>query len=430
MGNCNVVGPDEVMVISGGCCSNGRKIIQGGCGWSWWFCTDVQSLSLNVMTITPTCERVETQHGVSVTVTAVAQVKVMTSVDNEQELLGKALEQFLGKTRRDIHDAILQTLEGHLRAILGTLTVEEIYKDREKFAAQVLDTAERDMTKMGLQIVSFTIKDVFDHVDYLDSLGKEQTAVVIRNADVGIANADRDAGVQEALYEKQMMEKVNESKTAIANSRRAYETAKATFDEEVNTIQAEANLAYKLQAAKCKQKIREQEVEVEVVERTRMIEVQEKEVDRRNKELIAEVNRPAEAEKYRVETIAEANRTHDVLKAQGEAEGIKVIGASEAYAIQAIGEAKANAMTARADAFNSYGKAATTSLILQSLPKIAAEVAAPLARTKEIVVLSGDSSNVTGEVNKLVSQLPPAVQALTGVDLTKAMSGLVGNSSV
>eukprot|EP00055_Hartaetosiga_balthica_P013432 m.68827 g.68827 ORF g.68827 m.68827 type:complete len:431 (-) comp8258_c5_seq1:204-1496(-) len=430
MGNCNVVGPDEVMVISGGCCANGRKIIQGGCGWSWWFCTNVQSLSLNVMTITPTCERVETQHGVSVTVTAVAQVKVMTSVENEMELLGKALEQFLGKTRSEIHDAILQTLEGHLRAILGTLTVEEIYKDREKFAAQVLDTAERDMTKMGLQFVSFTIKDVFDHVDYLDSLGKEQTAVVVRNAAVGIANADRDAGVQEAIYEKERLEKVNQAQTAIANSERAYQTAKATFDEEVNTIQAEANLAYKLQAAKCKAKIREQEVEIEVVERTRMIEVQEKEVERRNKELIANVNRPAEAEKYKVETLAEANRTRAVLLAQGDAEGIKVIGASEAYAIQAIGEAKANAMVARADAFNSYGKAAITSLILQSLPKIAAEIAAPLARTKEIVVLSGDSSNVTGEVNKLVSQLPPAVQALTGVDLTKAMSNLAGKSKV
>lgn len=118
-----------------------------------------------------------------------------SSGSNRDAFLVKALEQFLGKSRRAIEDTILQTLEGHLRAILGTLDVEPIYKDRDSFARLVREVAAPDLAKMGLEILSFTIKDVFDNVNHLESLGERRTAEVVRDADIAIAETSRDAGI-------------------------------------------------------------------------------------------------------------------------------------------------------------------------------------------------------------------------------------------
>ncbi|XP_074636713.1 flotillin-2a-like [Acropora palmata] len=423
MGNCHTVGPNEALVRSGGCCGNdAKKTVIGGYVWAWAFVTDVQSISLQVMTLNPKCESVETAQGVSVTVTGVAQVKIMT----EPELLKTACEQFLGRTNREVENVILQTLEGHLRAILGTLSVEEIYKDREAFAALVREVASPDVGRMGIEILSFTIKDIEDKVNYLDSLGKTQTAKVKRDADIGVAESNRDAGIREAECEKEKMDVAYQAQTKIADATREYQLQKAAFDQEVNARKAESELAYELQAAKEKQKIRSEEIQIDIVERKKQIEVEEKEVSRKDKELVATVRRPAEAESYKVETIAQGKRTQTVSKAQADAAKIKLTGASEATAIEAIGKAEAERMRQKAAAYKMYGDAAMTALVLEALPKVAAEVAAPLAKTDQIVIVGDQSSNVTGEVSKLVSQLPPAVQALTGVDLSGVLGKIPG----
>ncbi|EDO37688.1 predicted protein [Nematostella vectensis] len=423
MGNCYTVGPNEALVVSGGCCgSAAKKTVIGGWAFAWACVTDVQSISLEVMTLNPTCEAVETAQGVAVTVTGVAQVKVMT----EPRLLKTACEQFLGKTTRQIESVVLQTLEGHLRAILGTLSVEEIYKDREAFAALVREVASPDVGRMGIEILSFTIKDIEDHVDYLNSLGKTQTAKVKRDADIGVAEAKRDAGIREAECEKQKMDVVYETQTNIADSSREYQMQKAAYDQEVNTRKAEAELSYELQGNKEKQKIRSEEIQIEVVERRKQIEVQEKEIQRKEKELIAEVKRPAEAESYKVETLAQGKRTQTVFLAQADAERIKLIGSSEASAIEAIGKAEAERMRQKAAAYKMYGDAAMTALILEALPKVAAEVAAPLAKTGEIVIINDDGNSVSGELSKLLGQLPPAIQALTGTDLSGVLNKIPG----
>merc|ERR550519_1781980 len=168
------------------------------------------------MTLNPVCDNVETKQGVPLTVTGVAQVKIMKN----PELLGIAAEQFLGKSEGDITDTILQTLEGHLRAILGTLTVEEVYKDRDQFANLVREIAAPDVGRMGIEILSFTIKDVYDNVEYLASLGRAQTANVKRDADIGVAEANRDAGIQEAICEKTRMDAKYVADTNVADSSR------------------------------------------------------------------------------------------------------------------------------------------------------------------------------------------------------------------
>lgn len=427
MGNCHTVGPNEALVVSGGCCgADTKKTVIGGWAWAWALVSDVQSISLEVMTLNPRCDHVETAQGVAVTVTGVAQVKVMT----EPGLLKTACEQFLGKSRREIENVILQTLEGHLRAILGTLTVEEIYKDRDSFAALVREVASPDVGRMGIEILSFTIKDIFDQVEYLNSLGKAQTAKVKRDADIGVAEANRDAGIREAECQKQKMDVTYKAQTNIADSSREFQLQKAAFDQEVNAKKAEAELAYELQAAREKQKIRNEEIQIDVVERRKEIDVEEKEIQRKDKELIATVKRPAEAESYKVETLAQGKRTQTVAQAQAEAEKIKMIGGAEAAAIEAIGKAEAERMRQKAAAYKMYGDAAMTALILEALPKIAAEIAAPLSKTDQIVLIGDDGNNVAGEVSKLVSQLPPAVQALTGVDLSGVLGKVPGAKQV
>merc|ERR1719297_401843 len=252
------------------------------------------------MTLNPVCENVETAQGVPLTVTGVAQVKIMKN----PELLHTASEQFLGKKEHEIKSTVLQTLEGHLRAILGTLTVEEVYKDRDQFASLVREVAAPDVGRMGIEILSFTIKDVYDNVTYLQSLGKAQTAAVKRDAESGVAQA-----IREAECEKAAMDVKYSTDTKIEDNSRAFKLQKANFDSEVNTAKAEAQLAYELQAAKIQQGIKQEELQIQVVERRKQIEIEEQEIKRKEKELRATVRLPAEAEGFKVQTVAEGMRT-------------------------------------------------------------------------------------------------------------------------
>ncbi|KAM7347196.1 flotillin-2 isoform 2-T5 [Cochliomyia hominivorax] len=434
MGNIHTTGPNQALIVSGGCCGSTKKrTIVGGWAWAWWLVTDVQRLSLNVMTLNPMCENVETAQGVPLTVTGVAQCKIMKSnsyaksyeTEEADELLGTASEQFLGKSVSEIKQTILQTLEGHLRAILGTLTVEEVYKDRDQFAALVREVAAPDVGRMGIEILSFTIKDVYDDVQYLASLGKAQTAIVKRDADAGVAEANRDAGIREAECEKSAMDVKYSTDTKIEDNARLFKLQKANFDQETNTAKAESQLAYELQAAKIRQKIRNEEIQIDVVERRKQIEIESQEVQRKERELIGTVKLPAEAEAYRVQTIAQGKQCQTIEMARAEAEKIRKIGAAEAHAIELVGKAEAERMRMKAHVYKQYGDAAIMNIVLESLPKIAAEVAAPLAKTEEIVLIGGND-NVTNDVTRLVAQLPPSINALTGVDLSKVLSKIPG----
>ncbi|MXQ84586.1 hypothetical protein E5288_WYG020839 [Bos mutus] len=412
MGNCHTVGPNEALVVSGGCCgSDYKQYVFGGWAWAWWCISDTQRISLEIMTLQPRCEDVETAEGVALTVTGVAQVKIMT----EKELLAVACEQFLGKSVQDIKNVVLQTLEGHLRSILGTLTVEQIYQDRDQFAKLVREVAAPDVGRMGIEILSFTIKDVYDKVDYLSSLGKTQTAVVQRDADIGVAEAERDAGIREAECKKEMLDVKFMADTKIADSKRAFELQKSAFSEEVNIKTAEAQLAYELQGAREQQKIRQEEIEIEVVQRKKQIAVEAQEILRTDKELIATVRCPAEAEAHRIQQIAEGEKSPlqsgllepvPSSRPEPEGQGTALMGPSPLTPAK-VGDSR------------KYGDAAKMALVLDALPRIAAKIAAPLTKVDEIVVLSGDNSKVTSEVNRLLAELPASVHALTGVDLSK-----------
>ena len=424
-----VVGPDQALVRSGG---GDPKVVVGGRILVLPIIHRSQRLGLGVMTLEVETPRVYTQEGVAVSVDGVAQVKVARN----EEAIRTAAQQFLDKRWPDeVARVILQTMEGHQRAILGTMTVEEIYQDREGFARRVREVASTDMTNMGMEIVSFNIRNISDEQGYLDALGVRRTSEVKRDATIGQAEAERDAGIRSAAADRDAQAARFAADTGIAESERDFATQKAQYDQQVNARRAEAELAYALQEAKTRQQIRQEEIQIEVVERQRQIDVQEQEVKRRERELEATIRRPAEAERYRLETVAEGNRARVVAEASGEAEGVRLRGQAEADAIRARGLAEAEAMRMKAAAWKEYGQAAMIQQLLESLPQVAAAVAKPLSNTERIVMISGGgsgdsggagASRVTRDVTNIIAQLPATVEALTGIDLLGTLKNLPG----
>ncbi|EEB17629.1 Flotillin-1, putative [Pediculus humanus corporis] len=415
-------GPNEALVVSG-CCYNKPLLVPGGRAFVWPGIQEVQRISLNTMTLQVESPTVYTSQGVPISVTGIAQVKIQ---GQNEEMLTAACEQFLGKSENEIQNIALVTLEGHQRAIMGSMTVEEIYKDRKKFSKHVFEVASSDLVNMGITVVSYTLKDIRDEEGYLKSLGKARTAEVKRDARIGEAEARRDAQIKEAIAEEERMAARFLNDTEIAKAQRDFELKKAVYDVEVQTKNAEAEMAFALQAAKTKQRIKEEQMQIKVVERSQEIAVQEQEILRRERELEATVRRPAEAEKYRLEKLAEANRNRIILEAEAESEAIRVRGEAEAFAIQAKAKAEAEQMAKKAEAWSEYREAAMIEMLLDVLPKIAAEVAAPLSQAKKITMVSSGGSEVgaaklTGEIMSIVSRVPDVVKSMTGVDISKSI---------
>jgi len=376
------------------------------------------------MTLEVNSPRVYTSQGVPISVVGTAQVKINGS---NLEMLGFAAEQFGNKSTQEVLQICLETMEGHQRAIMGNMTVEEIYRDRKTFSTKVFEVASVDLHNMGISIISYTLKDVRDDTGYLASLGQARTAQVKRDALIGEAEAKRDATIAEAAAEEQRMEAKLKNDTEIARSKRDFELNKAIYDTEVNTAKAEAEMAYSLQAAKVQAKIKEEEMQVKVVERIQNISIQEQEILRKEKELDSKVKKPAEAEKYRLEKIADAEKQRIVLEAEAKAEAVTLRGEAEAYAIEVKAKAEAEQMAKKADAWKEYKEAALVDMMLKVLPQVAAEVSAPLASTDKITMVStGDgpigASRVTDEVLSIMNSLPTMVQGMTGVDISARMA--------
>jgi flotillin len=383
------------------------------------------SISLRLMTLKIESPRIYTKKGVPISVTGVAQVKIENK-DAHRDLLHAACQQFLGKTEDEIARIASLSLEGHQRSIMGTMTVEEIYQDRQKFSEAVFQVASRDLINMGIAVVSYTIKDVSDELGYLLSLGMRRTAEVKRDAAIGMARAAKESGIREAIADQETKKVQYENDVVVAQSKRDFELKQAQYNIEINTKKADADLSYELQAAKTQQRIRSEQVGITVVERAKQIKVQEQEVARRERELDAAVRTPAKAEKYRMETIAEAEKNRIVLEAQANAETIKTRGEAQAFAIGAKAQAEAEAMQKKAAAWAEYKDAAMVDMILSTLPKVAAEVGAALGGAQKITLVAGPdgaigATRITGEVLAIMQSLPETIKQMTGVDVAAAL---------
>ncbi|XP_006275527.2 flotillin-1 [Alligator mississippiensis] len=423
-------GPNEAMVVSGFCRSP-PVMVAGGRVFVLPCIQQIQRISLNTLTLNVKSEKVYTRHGVPISVTGIAQVKIQ---GQNKEMLAAACQMFLGKTESEITHIALETLEGHQRAIMAHMTVEEIYKDRQKFSEQVFKVASSDLVNMGISVVSYTLKDIHDDQDYLHSLGKARTAQVQKDARIGEAEAKRDAGIREAKAKQQKLSAQYLNEIEMAKAQRDYELKKAAYDIEVNTRKAESDLAYQLQVAKTKQKIEEQKMQVLVVERAQQINLQEQEIIRRERELEATIKKPAEAERYRLEKLAEAERSQLIMQAEAEAESVRVKGEARAFAIEAKARADAEQVAKKAEAFRQYSDAAMADMLLQRLPEVAEEISRPLSSVQRVtLVSSGDgavgAAKLTGEVLGILDKLPDTVEKLTGISISQISQKKPGRMS-
>jgi len=451
------VGPNQVLIVSGfshryrlpdGTVGRrGFRIIRGGGTFVWPVFEKVDILSLEVMTLDVQTPEVYTSQGVPVIVDGVAQIKVK----GDDVSIQTASEQFLSKGKEEIAHIAHQTIEGHLRAVLGTLPVEQIYREREDFAQKVQEIAAADMANMGLQIVSFTLKNITDNQGYLNALGAPRTAQVKRDAIIGQAEADRDATIRSAEANQQGQIARYSAETRIAEADRDYRMKVQEYQASVNQKKAEADLSYDIQKYKTGQEVKREEIQIEVVAKEKSIEVQDREIKRKELELDATLRKPAEAEQFKVKTLAEAERFKleteangkasaqksigfaeaDVAARKGEADGsaIKARGLASADVIRAEGLAEAEANRKKAEAWQYYNEAAIAQLLIENLPALAREVAAPLARTEKITIVStggnggqgAGAHKVTQDVSQIIATLPPIIESLTGLKIDELL---------
>jgi flotillin len=421
-------GPHEALIVYG---VGGTRVVKGHGTIVWPMVQVCRELSLELMSFDVAPQQdLYTKQGVAVTVEAVAQIKVKSDIES----ILTASEQFLTKSDQEREGLIRLVMEGHLRGIIGQLTVEEIVKQPEMVGDRMRATCADDMNKMGLEVISFTIKEVRDKNEYITNMGKPDVARIKRDADVATAEAERDTAIKRAVatresavakaqadQERVLAETLSQAKQAEAQ--RDLEIKKAQYLEVTKKQQAQADKAYDIQANIMQQQVIAESVRVQQVEKEGQVKVQEAEINRREKELIATVLKQAEIERQRIETIAQAEKQRLMAEAEGHASSIRQQGEAEAEIIFKKGEAEAKAMNVKAEAFQEYNQAAVIDKLLTGLPEVVRALASPLANVDKITVVStgnGDAAGmnkITGDLTKMAAQVPALFETLTGMNI-------------
>jgi len=425
-------GPHEALVVYG---FRGTRIIKGSGTVIFPMIESCRELSLELMSFDVAPQQdLYTKQGVAVTVEAVAQIKVKS----DPESVETAAEQFLTKAPQEREGLIRLVMEGHLRGIIGQLTVEEIVKQPEMVADRMRSTCADDMNKMGLEVISFTIKEVRDKNEYITNMGKPDVARIKRDADVAAAEAERDTAIRRAQAQRDAatataqadQERVLAQTLSLAKqaeSQRDLDIKKAQYLEATKKQQAQADKAYEIETNVMQQQVVAEAVKVQQTEKEQQIKVQEAEILRREKELIATVLKQAEIERQRIETLAGAEKQRLTAEAEGHAAAIRAQGEAEAEIIFKKGDAEARAMNVKAEAFQQYNQAAVIDKLIGGLPEVVRAIAAPLANVDKITVVSTGNSDaagihkVTGDMAKIAAQVPALFEALSGMQLSELM---------
>src|ERR1043166_9525985 len=426
-------GPHEALVVYG---FRGTRIIKGRGSVIFPMIENSRLLSLELMSFDVAPQQdLYTRQGVAVTVEAVAQIKVKS----DPESIHTASEQFLTKMPSEREGVIRLVMEGHRRGIIGQVTVEEIVKHPEMVGERMRATCADDMSKMGLEVISFTIKEVRDKNDYITNMGRPDIARIKRDADVAAAEAERDtaikraeamraAAVAKAQADKERVLAETVSMAAQAEAQRDLQIKQANYLEAVQKQKASADKAYEIQANVMQQQVMAEQVKIEQVQKTGEIAVQEAEIQRRERELIATVLKQAEIERKRIEMLAEAQKQKLIVEAEGQASATRATGEHlDALALD-LGEAEAKAMNDKAETFQEYSQAPVVDKLLTNVAEIVRALAAPLANVDKITVVStgnGGSAGlnkITGDMTAMAAQIPALFETLSGMQMSELLS--------
>ncbi len=425
-------GPHQALIVYG---FRGPRVIKGRGTVVLPMLENARELSLELMSFDVAPQQdLYTMQGVAVTVEAVAQIKVKS----DPESIQTAAEQFLTKTDQNREALIRLVMEGHLRGIIGQLTVEQIVKEPEMVGDRMRNTCAGDMNKMGLEVISFTIKEVRDKNEYIANMGRPDIARIQRDADVAAAEAERDTAIRRAQAQREAaiaraqadQERVlaeTLSQTKQAEAQRDLEIKKAEYLETVKRQQAQADKSYEIQTNVMQQQVIAEQVKIHQIEKEHEILVQDAEIQRRDRELTATVLKSAEMERRRIETLASAERQRLIFEAEGRASAIRAQGEAEAEITFKKGEAEAKAMNVKAEAYQEYNQAAVVDKLISSMPEIVRALAAPLQNVDKITIVStgGDTAGmnkVTGDLTKMAAQIPALFETLSGMQMSELFS--------
>jgi flotillin len=426
-------GPHEALIVYG---MGGTHVYTGRGAIIFPMVQTCKDLSLELMSfdVAPQ-QNLYTNQGVAVTVEAVAQIKVKS----DKESILTAAEQFLTKRPEQREALIRLVMEGHLRGIMGQLTVEQIVKEPEMVGDRMRSTCADDMSKMGLEVVSFTIKEVRDKNEYITNMGRPDVARIKRDAEVATAEADRDiaikraemsraAAVAKAQADQERVAAETASLAKQAEAQRDLNIKQAAFLEATKKAQAQADKAYEIETNIQQQQVITEAVRVQQVEREAQVKVQEAEIARRERELIATVLKAADVERQRIQTLAEAERQRLISEAEGRASSIRAQGEAEAEIIFKKGEAEAKAMNVKAEAYQEYNQAAVVDKLITSLPEVVRALSEPLSKIDKVTIVStgnGDAAGaykLTGDVTKIAAQVPALFEALSGMQMSDLLA--------
>jgi flotillin len=439
-------GPNEAIIVYG---FRGPRVIKGGGAIIFPMVENSRQLSLELMSFDVAPQQdLYTKQGVAVTVEAVAQIKVRS----DQESILTAAEQFLTKTPDQREGLIRLVMEGHLRGIIGQLTVEQIVKEPEMVAERMRATCMDDMSKMGLEVISFTIREVRDKNEYITNMGRPDVARIKRDAEIAAAEAERDTAIRRAIslreaavaksaadQERVIAETASLSKQAEAQ--RDLDIKKAQFTEQSRRQEAQADKAYEIQTNVMQQQVVAEQVKVQQIEKEAQVKVQEAEILRHEKELISTVLKGSEIEKLRIENIAAAQKSKLTIEAEGRAAAARVegeaqaavtrlTGSAEADIIFSKGEAEAKAMNVKAEAYQEWSQAAVVDKLITNMAEIVRAMAEPLGKVDKITIVStGSDGNIgankmTGEMTKIAAQVPALFEALSGMKMSDLMANV------
>jgi flotillin len=428
-------GPNEALIVYG---FRGPRVVKGHGTVIFPMVENCRELSLELMSFDVAPKQdLYTRQGVAVTVEAVAQIKVRS----DQPSILTAAEQFLTKSPEEREGLIRLVMEGHLRGIIGQLTVEQIVKEPEMVGDRMRGTCAEELNKMGLEVISFTIKEVRDKNEYISNMGRPDVARVKRDADVATAEAERDtailranalrdSSVNKAKADQERVIAETASATRQAEAQRDLDIKKAEYSEQSRRQQATADKAYELQTNVMLQQVTIEQVKVQQVEKEGQIKVQEAEILRNEKQLIATVLKAAEIERQRIENMAAAEKNRLTAEAEGRAAAIRSQGEAEASIIFQKGEAEAKAMNVKAEAYQEWNQAAVVDKLLTNMADVVRAMAEPLSKVDHITIVSTGNDDaagahkITGDMTRIAAQVPALFEALSGMDIKQLMANV------
>jgi flotillin len=430
-------GPNEALIVYG---FRGPRVIKGHGTVIFPMVENCRELSLELMSFDVAPQQdLYTKQGVAVTVEAVAQIKVRS----DQESILTAAEQFLSKTPPQREGLIRLVMEGHLRGIIGQLTVEQIVKEPEMVGDRMRSTCADDISKMGLEVVSFTIKEVRDKNEYITNMGRPDIVRIRRDADVATAEAERDTAIRRAnaLRESAVAKAAADQERVLAETlslakqaeaQRDLDIQKAQFTEQSRRQEAQADKAYEIQTNIMQQQVTAEQVKILQIEKEQQIKVQEAEILRHEKELISTILKGAEIERQRIETIASAEKMRLTTEAEGRSAAIRTQGEAEAAIIFQKGEAEAKAMNVKAEAYQDWNQAAVVDRLITNMADVVRAMAEPLSKVDKITIVSTGNdgasgvNKLTGDFTKMAAQVPALFEALSGMNMGELMSNIKG----